>query len=131
MAVAPAAASPAAPGGPFAQPDNPALDRLVQSAGNRWAAASVGSFTVSSLELKTGASLMAIGGFMGSDNSPTLAQFKQYVSGGQVGYFIPGDKRGPHGDSSGSGAQITQWVQQNFTPIQVGGTTVYDLSQSR
>ncbi len=130
--VAPAAASPAAPaGGPVAQPDNPALDRLVQSAGNRWAAASVGSFTVSSLELKTGASLMAIGGFTGADNSPTLAQFKQYVSGGQVGYFIPGDKRGPHGDSSGSGAQITQWVQQNFTPIQVGGTTVYDLSQSR
>jgi 4-amino-4-deoxy-L-arabinose transferase-like glycosyltransferase len=118
-------------GGPFAQPDNPALEQLVKSAGNRWAAASVGSFTVSSLELKTGASLMAIGGFTGSDNSPTLAQFKQYVSDGQVGYFIVGDKRGPHGDSSGSGAQITQWVQQNFTTIQVGGTTVYDLSQSR
>jgi len=117
-------------GWPFAEPDNPALEHLVESAGNRWAAASVGSFTVSSLELKTGASLMAIGGFTGSDNSPTLAQFKQYVSDGQVGYFIPGDKRGPHRDT-GSGADITQWVQQNFTPIQVGGTTVYDLSQSR
>jgi hypothetical protein len=118
-------------GGPFAQPDNPALEQLVETAGNRWAAASVGSFTVSSLELKTGASLMAIGGFTGSDNSPTLAQFKQYVSDGQVRYFIASDRRGPHGDSSGSGAEITQWVQQNFTPRQVGGTTVYDLSQSR
>jgi 4-amino-4-deoxy-L-arabinose transferase-like glycosyltransferase len=118
-------------GGPFAQPDNPALEQLVENAGNRWAAASVGSFTVSSLELKTGASLMAIGGFTGSDNSPTLAQFKQYVSDGQVRYFIASDRHGPHGDSSGSGAEITQWVQQNFTPRQVGGTTVYDLSQSR
>jgi 4-amino-4-deoxy-L-arabinose transferase-like glycosyltransferase len=118
-------------GGPFAQPDNPALEQLVENADNRWAAASVGSFTVSSLELKTGASLMAIGGFTGSDNSPTLAQFKQYVSDGQVRYFIASDRRGPHGDSSGSGAEITQWVQQNFTPRQVGGTTVYDLSQSR
>jgi hypothetical protein len=23
------------------------------------------------------------------------------------------------------------WVQQNFTPVDVGGTTVYDLSQPR
>jgi 4-amino-4-deoxy-L-arabinose transferase-like glycosyltransferase len=86
---------------------------------------------VSSLELKTGASLMAIGGFTGSDNSPTLAQFKQYVSEGQVRYFVASDRRGPHGDAPGSGTEITQWVQQNFTPMQVGGTTVYDLSQSR
>ncbi len=118
-------------GGPGAQADNPALEELVENADNRWAAASVGSFTVSSLELKTGASLMAIGGFTGSDNSPTLAQFKQYVSDGQVGYFIVSDKRGPHGDASGSGAEIAQWVQQNFTPMHVGGTTVYDLGHTR
>jgi hypothetical protein len=118
-------------GGPGAQADNPALEQLVENADNRWAAASVGSFTVSSLELKTGASLMAIGGFTGSDNSPTLAQFKQYVSDGQVRYFIASDRRGPHGDRSGSGADITQWVQQNFTPMHVGDTTVYDLSQPR
>lgn len=118
-------------GGPGAQADNPALEQLVENAGNRWAAASVGSFTVSSLELKTRASLMAIGGFTGSDNSPTLAQFKQYVSDGQVRYFIASDGRGPHGDASGSGAEITQWVQQNFTPMHVGDTTVFDLSQPR
>ena len=118
-------------GGPFGQADNPALEQLVENAGNRWAAARVGSFTVSSLELKTGASLMAIGGFAGSDNSPTLAQFKQYVSEGQVRYFVASDRRGPHRDASGSGIEITQWVQQNFTPTRVGGTTVYDLSQSR
>ncbi len=74
---------------------------------------------------------MAIGGFTGSDNSPTLAQFQQYVSDGQVRYFIASGRGGPHGERSGSGAEITQWVQQHFTPMDVGGTTVYDLSRPR
>jgi hypothetical protein len=110
--------------------DNAALEALVESADNRWAAATVGSMTASSLELKTGASVMAIGGFTGSDNSPTLAQFQAYVADGQVRYFIPGERGGPPGGKSGSASDITTWVQQNFTPIDVGGVTVFDL-QSR
>ena len=31
---------------------------------------------------------MAVGGFNGSDPSPTLAQFKQYVTDGRIHYFI-------------------------------------------
>jgi 4-amino-4-deoxy-L-arabinose transferase-like glycosyltransferase len=107
--------------------DNAALAALVKRADNRWAAATVGSFTAGSLELKTGASVMAIGGFTGSDNSPTLAQFQAYVADGQVRYFIPGDRKGPPGAKSGTASEITTWVQQNFMPIDVGGTTVYNL----
>ena len=81
------------PGGP--QADNPALAELVEGLDNRWAAASVGSFTVSSLELKTGASIMAIGGFTGGDDSPTLAQFQSYVANDEVRYFIAGERFGP------------------------------------
>jgi len=114
--------------GPGFGSDNAALEQLVQGVDNRWAAAGVGSFTASSLELKTGASIMAIGGFTGSDNSPTLAQFQQYVGDGQVRYFIASARGGPGGHHSGPGAEITQWVQQNFAPIDVGGVTVYDLS---
>jgi 4-amino-4-deoxy-L-arabinose transferase-like glycosyltransferase len=110
--------------------DNAALKALVEGADNRWAAATVGSMTASSLELNTGASVMAIGGFTGSDNSPTLAQFQAYVADGQVRYFIPGEGGGPPGGKSGSASDITTWVQQNFTPIDVGGVTVFDL-QSR
>jgi 4-amino-4-deoxy-L-arabinose transferase-like glycosyltransferase len=110
--------------------DNAALKALVEGADNRWAAATVGSMTASSLELNTGASVMAIGGFTGSDNSPTLAQFQAYVADGQVRYFIPGERGGPPGGKSGSASDITTWVQQNFTPIDVGGVTVFDL-QSR
>ena len=110
-----------------AQSDSAALPELVEQADNRWAAATVGSMTASRLELKTGTSVMAIGGFTGSDNSPTLAQFQGYVADGQVRYFIPGERGGLPGGRSGTAGDITTWVQQNFRPIDVGGTTVYDL----
>ena len=97
------------PGGP--QADNPALAELVQGLDNRWAAASVGSFTVSSLELKTGASIMAIGGFTGGDDSPTLAQFQAYVANHDVRYFIAGERFGPPGHRGGSAGEITAWVR--------------------
>jgi 4-amino-4-deoxy-L-arabinose transferase-like glycosyltransferase len=129
------------PGAPFGGPggrgpgraeaDNAALAQLVEGIDSRWAAASVGSFAVSGLELKTGASIMAIGGFAGSDDSPTLSQFQAYVADHQVRYFIGSDRGGPPHRKSGPGQEITAWVQQNFTPIDVGGTTVYDLSQPR
>ncbi len=104
---------------------------MLRQTESRWAAATVGSMTAGSLELSTGASVMSIGGFSGGDNSPTLQQFQAYVAGGQIGYFIvgngPGGHHGPGGDS-GSGTQITQWVQQHFTAQDVGGTDVYDLT---
>ena len=117
------------PGG--RQTDNPALAELVEGLDNRWAAASVGSGTVSSLELKTGASIMAIGGFTGGDDSPTLAQFQSYVANDDVRYFIAGERFGPPGHRGGSASGITAWVQQNFTPFHVGDTTVYDLSAGK
>jgi hypothetical protein len=119
------------PGGPFGRgADNAALQALVKDTDNRWAAASVGSFTVSDLELKTGASLMDIGGFTGGDPSPTLAQFQQYVADGQVRYFIADDRGGhggPGGHRTGTANDITTWVEQHFAKKDVGGTTVYDL----
>jgi 4-amino-4-deoxy-L-arabinose transferase-like glycosyltransferase len=125
-------------GGPFGghgpgggEADNAALAQLLEGTDSRWAAASIGSMGVSSLELKTGVSLMAIGGFTGSDNSPTLAQFQSCVDDHEVRYFIGSDRGGPPHGRSGPAQEITAWVQQNFTPIDVGGTTVYDLSQSR
>jgi hypothetical protein len=99
---------------------------MVQDTDNRWAAAAIGSHTIDQLELKTGTSLMAIGGFSGGDPSPTLEQFQQYVADGQVHYFVEGGRTGGFGGRGGS-SQISTWVQANFTPMTVGGTTVYDL----
>ena len=114
--------------------DNAELEALVTQADNRWAAATIGSHTAGSLELNTGASVMAIGGFNGGDNSPTLEQFQAYVADGQIHYFIVGNgpgggHHGP-GEGSGSAAAITQWVQQHFTAQDIGGTEVYDLTSA-
>ncbi|MCV7217831.1 glycosyltransferase family 39 protein [Mycobacterium crocinum] len=125
---------PGGPGGQEVQPsDNSELKGLLLQADNRWAAATVGSHVAGSLELATGTSIMSIGGFSGGDNSPTLEQFQNYVASGQVHYFIVGggpggNHRGGPGGESGTGTQITQWVQQHFTAQDIGGTEVYDLS---
>ncbi|OBK76019.1 glycosyltransferase family 39 protein [Mycobacterium sp. 1274761.0] len=116
-------------GNPDRIADNPALAELVTGLDNRWAAATIGSMGASDLELKTGASVMAIGGFTGSDDSPTLAQFKDYVARHEVRYFIASERFGPPGHrDSGASAEITEWVKANFRSADVGGATVYDLT---
>ena len=70
---------------------------------------------------------MAVGGFSGSDNSPTLQQFQQYVATHQVRYFVAGRMEGPR-HTGGSVSQINAWVQKHFASTNVGGTSVYDLS---
>ncbi|MFE0513267.1 ArnT family glycosyltransferase, partial [Streptomyces sp. NPDC058964] len=47
-----------------------------------WVAASIGSQNAASYQLATGDPVMAIGGFNGTDPSPTPAQFKKYVAEG-------------------------------------------------
>ena len=112
----------------FGRAENPELETLLKGTDNRWAAAGIGSMAVSDLELKTGASLMAIGGFTGGDPSPTLAQFQKYVADGQVRYFMAESGRGgPPEDRGGSAGEISAWVKKTFTKEVVGGTEVYDL----
>ncbi|GIE96221.1 glycosyltransferase family 39 protein [Paractinoplanes rishiriensis] len=101
-----------------------------------WVAAAVGSQSASGYQLATGDPVMAIGGFNGSDPSPTLSQFQRYVADGKIHYFIGGFGGGGFGggrranDTGGSdySTQITEWVQANFTAETVGGTTLYDLT---
>jgi 4-amino-4-deoxy-L-arabinose transferase-like glycosyltransferase len=96
-----------------------------------WVAAAVGSNSAAGYQLASQQPVMAIGGFNGSDPSPTLAQFKKHVADGEIHYFISGgDRGGPGGMSAGgsTSSQITSWVKENFTAKSVDGVTVYDLS---
>ena len=105
-----------------------ALTTLLQTDADSytWTAATIGANNASGYQLATQKPVMAIGGFNGSDPSPTLAQFQQYVADGQIHYFIAsGGMGGPGGTGSTS---ITSWVEANFTATTVGGVTLYDLS---
>ena len=111
------------------------LTTLLDQTTTRWSAATVGSQTASEYILSTDTAVMPIGGFTGSDNSPTLAQFKAYVANGEITYFIAGgDGRGGGGMGGGSdssASQITAWVEATFGSTTVGGVTVYTLTSSK
>jgi 4-amino-4-deoxy-L-arabinose transferase-like glycosyltransferase len=93
-----------------------------------WTAAAVGSNNAAGYQLATGDPVMPVGGFNGSDPSPTLAQFQQYVADGQIHWFIGGSLgMGSDGGSSAS-AEIAAWVADNYTAQTVDGVTLYDLS---
>ncbi|MER7072236.1 glycosyltransferase family 39 protein [Terrabacter sp. NPDC000476] len=95
-----------------------------------WVAAAVGSQTAAGLQLGTQLPVMAVGGFNGSDPSPTLAQFQQYVANGQIHYFAGGGRGfGNQNGGSSASSQISSWVQENFTAVTVDGSTFYDLTQ--
>ncbi|WP_433672986.1 ArnT family glycosyltransferase [Nocardia sp. CA-136227] len=112
----------------FSSSTDTELVTLLEQSDARWAAATVGSGSAAGLALNSGKSVMAIGGFTGGDDSPTLARFQTYVSEGQVRYFVEGGMAmGGNADSSGS--QIAAWVKSHFTAITVGASTVYDLSR--
>ncbi|MZE69253.1 glycosyl transferase, partial [Streptomyces sp. SID5789] len=114
-----------------AQVDSEAKELLETDAGDyTWAAAAIGSQNAASYQLSTGDPVMAIGGFNGTDPSPTLAQFKKYVADGRIHYFIGGGGMGGGmGGDSGTASQITSWVEANFKEVTAGSATFYDLTR--
>ncbi|MFF1558122.1 ArnT family glycosyltransferase [Streptomyces sp. NPDC058279] len=109
-----------------------------------WAAAAIGSQNAASYQLASGAPVMAIGGFNGSDPSPTPEQFKAYVKAGRIHWFIARSesqaqaqgqggeagtaRRGAAGPGGGTSSAIESWVKAGFKATTVGGATFYDLT---
>ncbi|MGK5533249.1 HAMP domain-containing protein [Streptomyces sp. URMC 129] len=102
-----------------------------------WVAAVTGAQSASGYQLATGEPVMPLGGFNGTDPSPTLERFRQLVSAGRVHYFVegggltaaygPDGLPGPAGETETEAARISAWVAENFTPTTIDGVTVYEL----
>jgi 4-amino-4-deoxy-L-arabinose transferase-like glycosyltransferase len=92
-----------------------------------WIAATVGSQRAAGFQLATGRPVMPVGGFNGSDPSPTLAQFQQLVADGRIHFFIAGSVGRSNGGSSAS-SQIAAWVESRFERVQLGSVALYDLT---
>lgn len=116
-----------------AQVSAKAKELLEKDAGEfTWAAAAVGSQNAASHQLATGEPVMAIGGFNGSDPSPTLRQFKRYVADGEIHYFVAGGGMGGGGmGGEGASSAVTSWVESTFTEVTVGDATFYDLTRPK
>jgi 4-amino-4-deoxy-L-arabinose transferase-like glycosyltransferase len=109
-----------------------ALIKLLETDASKykWIAATEGSQSAAPIELATGGdAVMAIGGFNGTDPSPTLAQFKAMVAKGEIHYYV-GASSSSFGGGSGS-STIASWVAAHFKSQTVGGTTVYNLTQAK
>ena len=112
-----------------------ALSKALKDSTTTWSAATTGDNSAAELELASGTSVMAIGGWSGTDASPTLAQFKAYVAAGKIHYYVAGGGMGGGmaggmggGQSTSTASEIASWVESNYTATTIGGTTVYDLT---
>ncbi|MDV8025001.1 glycosyltransferase family 39 protein [Rhodococcus sp. IEGM 1330] len=86
-----------------------------------WVAATIGSDAAAVLQLATDDPVMPVGGFSGTDPSPTLDQFEADVAAGKIHYFLAGTGKA-------RSSAIGDWVAATFTPRSIGDYTVFDLT---
>jgi hypothetical protein len=94
-----------------------------------WVAAAVGANSAAGYQLATELPVMPVGGFNGSDPSPTLAQFQAYAESGQIHWFIGGGMGMGSDGGSSAASEIAAWVADTFAARTVDGVTLYDLTQ--
>ncbi|MGN6608818.1 MAG: glycosyl transferase, partial [Jatrophihabitans sp.] len=107
-----------------------ALATALRSAGTTWSAATTSDNEAASLELASGTSVMALGGYNGTDPAISLADFQALVAAKRVHYYVLNSSGfiGSTSASTSTAYAIQQWVTAHFTATTIGGTTVYDLT---
>jgi 4-amino-4-deoxy-L-arabinose transferase-like glycosyltransferase len=115
--------------------DTALLEYLVSNRGNAsWIVAVSGSQQAGSIEIATGLPVMAMGGFTGSDPTPTVDQLKSYISSGRLRFVITGSNGasggfgGPGGSGNDAGA-VSSWVTSACQAVSYGGSaSLYDCA---
>jgi hypothetical protein len=134
---APAAGSSSAAGSPSSPSrsgcSGTQLAALLKASTTKWSAAVSGATSAADLELASGTSVIALGGWNGSDPSPTLTEFEKQVGAGLIRYYISGGGMGGGGmgGTSTQSGEIATWVAAHYTAKTVGSSTVYDLTQPK
>jgi 4-amino-4-deoxy-L-arabinose transferase-like glycosyltransferase len=93
-----------------------------------WVAAAMGSNQAAGYQLATGLPVMPIGGFNGSDPSPTLAQFQRDVAEHRIHWYIVGTVGHANGGSNSS-SLIAGWIIGHFSKTTIDGVRFYDLTR--
>jgi 4-amino-4-deoxy-L-arabinose transferase-like glycosyltransferase len=118
---------------------NPRLAAMLASTHTEWSAATNGSQSAAALEVSSGTSVMAIGGWSG-DPVPTLQSFMSDVHSGKITYYVEAGRRGlspdgGHGEvifgrshSTAHTREIAEWVANHYRGTVIGESTVYRLT---
>ena len=118
---------------------NPELAKVLATTRTEWSAATNGSQSAAALEISSGTSVMAIGGWSG-DPVPTLQSFIDDVQAGKISYYIEAG-RGRSFEEKGRGEviyepshgpahtrEIADWVAKHYSGTVIGESTVYRLT---
>jgi 4-amino-4-deoxy-L-arabinose transferase-like glycosyltransferase len=107
--------------------DTALLQYLVTNKGTaKWIVAADSSQEAGSIEIATGFPVMAMGGFTGSDPTPTLDELKSYIAAGELRFVIASGSTGGFGGGSSS---VSSWVVSTCTAVSYGGTaSLYDCA---
>jgi len=132
--------------------DQALVDYLVANQGDaRWIVAASGSQVAAAIQLAAGQPVMTMGGFTGSDPTPTLAELKTAIAAGEIRFVLLGGQAGgfggpggglpgagfrPGGGSGGPGGAGTDsaarsaWVASSCTTVVIDGATtgLYDCA---
>jgi hypothetical protein len=118
---------------------NPDLAGVLADTHTEWSAATSGSQSAAALEIASGTSVMAIGGWSG-DPVPTLETFIDDVHAGKISYYVEAGRGGAaqlkdrgevvygRSRSAAHTREIAQWVANNYQGIVIGESTVYRLT---
>jgi 4-amino-4-deoxy-L-arabinose transferase-like glycosyltransferase len=109
------------------------LEYLVANRGNAaWIVAANSSQQAGTIELATGLPVMAMGGFTGSDPTPTLDQLKSYVASGKLRFVLVDGLGGGFGGGFGGNdtTDRTSWVTDTCEVVDYGGSSasLYDCA---
>ncbi len=119
-----------APGGTGGQVDATLVDYLLANRGSAaWIVAASSANAAAPIQLASGAPVMAMGGFTGSDPAPTLAELQGYIASGQLRYVLVGGQGGGPGGTTAS--ERDAWVTSACTAVDYGGSggsSLYDCA---
>ncbi|MGZ6780259.1 MAG: mannosyltransferase YkcB-related protein, partial [Mycobacterium sp.] len=117
---------------------NAELAGLLASTHTEWSAATNGSQSAAALEVASGTSVMAIGGWSG-DPVPTLQSFIDDVHAGKIAYYVEAGRGAAsemghgevifgHNRTAAHTREIAQWVAGHYSGAVIGESTVYRLT---
>jgi 4-amino-4-deoxy-L-arabinose transferase-like glycosyltransferase len=112
--------------------DTALLDYLVSNKGTAtWIVAIDSAQDAGSIELATGLPVMAMGGFTGSDPTPTLAELEADIASGKLRFVIAGSGSGfgGAGGFGGGDTGVNAWVTATCKAVDYGGSAgLYDCA---
>jgi len=129
-----ATGTPGAPGGSLSRTTLSYLEAHQGSA--RYMVAAVGSSTAANIALDSSRNVIDMGGFMGSDPSPSLQQLERLIAAGQLRYVLLNTGQrgtaagGPGGSSAATAATETRdrWIESKGTVVKLSGQSATGMT---